>query len=265
MPALAAALLYFFSALLYRAWESVPIETDHSPSLLPSRVLFAIALLCHGLALSLSTLSAGQLNLGIGGMLSLLGGTMALLFWLASLRGNFAGMGSVIAMGAGLTALLGAALPETTPVHSAGSGIMVHIVFSVLAYAVLGFAALQALLLAVQHGRLRRHETTLFSALPPIEAMELLLFQLVGAGFLLLSLSLGSGFLFLDDLFAQHLVHKTVLSIAAWMTFGTLLWGHWQKGWRGRQAVHWVLGGFTLLLVAYLGSKLVLELILSRV
>jgi len=68
----------------------------------------------------------------------------------------------------------------------------------------------------------------------------------------------------LQDMFAQHLVHKTILSISAWLVFVTLIWGRWRYGWRGRMAIRWTLSGLFTLLLAYFGSKLVLELILNR-
>jgi len=100
--------------------------------------------------------------------------------------------------------------------------------------------------------------------LPPLQVMETLMFQMVALGLLLLSLSLISGFLFLEDIFDQHLVHKTILSIAAWFVYATLLWGRWRYGWRGRKAIRWNLAGFFVLLLAYFGKKFVLELILHR-
>jgi ABC-type uncharacterized transport system permease subunit len=101
--------------------------------------------------------------------------------------------------------------------------------------------------------------------LPPMQVMEDLLIQFILFGFFLLSLSLATGFMFLHNIFAQHLVHKTVLSILAWLIFGSLLWGRWSFGWRGRKVIYLTLGGFILLLLAYFGSKLVLELILHKV
>ena len=94
--------------------------------------------------------------------------------------------------------------------------------------------------------------------------MESLLFQMIAIGFAILSLALLSGVLFLEDIFAQHLVHKTVLSLAAWLVFAVLLWGRFRFGWRGRTAIRWTLGGFAVLLLAYFGSKFVLELVLMR-
>jgi ABC-type uncharacterized transport system permease subunit len=94
--------------------------------------------------------------------------------------------------------------------------------------------------------------------------MESLLFQMIGLGFALLSVTLATGFIYLEDMFAQRVAHKTVLSIAAWIIFAILLWGRLQFGWRGRIAIRWTLGGFVALLLAFLGSKLVLEVLLQR-
>jgi len=91
--------------------------------------------------------------------------------------------------------------------------------------------------------------------------MEKLLFDFILAGFIGLTLALLSGFIFLEDLFSQHLVHKTALSIIAWLVFATLLIGRFTIGWRGRTAIRWTLSGFISLMLAYFGSKFVLEFI----
>jgi ABC-type uncharacterized transport system permease subunit len=135
-----------------------------------------------------------------------------------------------------------------------------HIVLSVLGAGLLTLAAVQAVTLALQDALLHgKSANRLVQALPPLQTMERALFVLIALGFFLLSLSLLSGLLFVDDLMAQHLAEKTVLSVAAWTVFGALLWGRWRWGWRGRTAVRWTLAGYGILILAYFGSKLVLR------
>jgi ABC-type uncharacterized transport system permease subunit len=154
-----------------------------------------------------------------------------------------------------------------------GWQIQLHASVALLAYASLSLAGAQAMLLLISERRLKSRRGTpqkpwlarLFEWLPPLSRLERQLFQLIGVGFLFLTLTLLSGTLFITDWFAQHLVHKTVLTLAAWVTFGVLLLGHWRFGWRGRQAAIATLVGMGLLLLAFFGTKLVLELILRRV
>ncbi len=154
---------------------------------------------------------------------------------------------------------------DTGTLISVSSGLKAHILISIFSYSLLGIAALQALMLAVQNRHLRnRRPGGFIRALPPLETMEHLLFRMIGLGYILLSLSLLTGATYLEDIFAQHLVHKTVLSVVAWVVFAILLWGRWRHGWRGKIAVRWTLMGFVVLMLAYFGSKLVLELILHR-
>ena len=110
----------------------------------------------------------------------------------------------------------------------------------------------------------QRHPGGFIRALPPLQTMESLLFEMIGAGFVLLTLALVSGFTFLEDMFAQRLAHKTILSITAWIVFGALLWGRLRFGWRGQKALIWTLSGFVVLMLAYFGSKVVIELILGN-
>lgn len=140
-----------------------------------------------------------------------------------------------------------------------------HILFSLLAYSLLSIAVAQALLLYIQDKYLHnKHPSGFLHNLPSLEAMETLLFRLIGLGVIALSISLLTGFIYLDDMFAQHLVHKTILSIIAWAVFVILLWGHYRFGWRGKIAIKWSMSGFTLLMLAYFGSKFVIELVLQQ-
>lgn len=169
----------------------------------------------------------------------------------------------LLSLGA-ITVLCAQFLPEGNlqPINEA-PGILAHILFSILAYGMITIAVFQALVLLVQEQQLRKRPvSTLIKNFPPLQSMESLLFGLLWAGWLLLTLSLVTGWLFLDNLFAQHLAHKTLLSCLAWLVFGILLWGRHQLGWRGHKAIRWTLAGFSLLMLAYFGSKLVREFIL---
>lgn len=143
-------------------------------------------------------------------------------------------------------------------------GVSLHVILSLLAYSLLTVATAQAILLAYQTHQLKNHQPGgLIKALPPLQSMEALLFELLWLGFILLTAALATGWLFVQDLMAQHLAHKTVFSVAAWLIYGCLLWGRHQLGWRGYTAVRFALGGFAALMLAFFGSKFVLELVLG--
>lgn len=155
--------------------------------------------------------------------------------------------------------------PDTSSRHlHLQPGMLLHVASSLLAYSVLTLAAGQAALLALQEHQLKqRNMRGISRALPPLQLMERMLFELVWVGLAALTLSIFSGMLFMEDMFAQHLVHKTVLSLFAWVLFSLLLWGRYHLGWRSQTAVRFTLSGFLLLVLGFFGSKLVLELILA--
>ncbi|MFM8333028.1 MAG: inner membrane protein YpjD [Candidatus Methylumidiphilus sp.] len=220
----------------------------------------------HGASLSDMCDRAGTVNFSFLSVSSLAGLLVVGILLLAALSRPVDKLGVILFPLNAWLLLLKLALPEaahTLKIHSWQMN--AHILVSMLAYSFLNMAALQALLLALQDWHLRRrHARGLIRSLPPLQTMEKLLFQLIAAGWVLLGLSLLSGFVFVENLFAQHLVHKTVLSILAWLVFGTLLAGRAVQGWRGPTAIRWTLGGFAALMLAYFGSKMVLEWILNR-
>ncbi|MEJ2059747.1 MAG: cytochrome c biogenesis protein CcsA [Gammaproteobacteria bacterium] len=225
-----------------------------------------IAWLAHGLNLYHLIVTGHGLNLRFFHALSLVAWLMAGLLLFSLRSRSLEPLGIVILPLAAVTMLLDQIFPEVrfTPEQSA-IGLDVHIFVSLLAYSLLALAALQAVVLAVQDRHLHNHQPGgLIRLLPPLQHMEDLLFRMIGLGFVLLSLALLTGFYYLEDMFAQHVAHKTVLSIIAWLIFAVLLVGRWRFGWRGRTAVRWTLGGFLTLMLAYFGSKLVLEFILHR-
>lgn len=224
------------------------------------------AVILHGLVLYPEVITREGLSMGFFNAASLVALFMVILLLLASLWQPVENIGIPILPITAVTLVLAVWNPGGHEyITSTNWQMDLHILFSVLAYSLFALAAAQALLLDVQDRHLRnRRPGGFIRALPPLEVMERLLFQIITTGFALLSAALLTGMLFLEDIFAQHLVHKTVLSIASWGIFGILLWGRWKFGWRGRTAIRWTLGGFALLILAYFGSKMVLELILQR-
>lgn len=166
-----------------------------------------------------------------------------------------------------ILALTGSLLGETTfqPITHLDAPLIAHILLSITAYSILFMAACQALVLAYQEHVLRsKRSIAILRLLPPLETMESLLFAQLWAGVIVLTLAIGSGFAFLDDMFAQQVVHHTVLAIASWLLYAGLLTGHYVFGWRSYTATYGTLIAFALLLLAYFGSKFVLEIVLGR-
>ncbi|MDE2195808.1 MAG: cytochrome c biogenesis protein CcsA [Gammaproteobacteria bacterium] len=251
-------------ALLLGFFRTGPAFVRERKSFAGSAAVAAVAI--HTLQLYTLIFSPHGMDLGFFNTASLVGWLVALIALTTFLRPHFENLGIVLFPLAGISVVLAETFPgDRLLVPGNDWPLDAHIILSLIAYSLLSVAALQALLIAVQEYRLRRHVPGgVWSALPPLQIMERFLFQLLATGFILLTLALFTGLIFVKNLFAQHLVHKTVLSLLAWLVFAILLWGRWRFGWRGRTAIRWTLGGFVVLMLAYFGSKLVLELILGR-
>ena len=222
------------------------------------------ALALHATAHLLAWRHAGGADLHFFAALSLVGLGMAMLTALVGGSGRMAALGVVVFPLAGLM-LAGYELQGHVPAQALDWRLQLHAWFALLAYATLAVAALLALMLWLQERALRRREFHRWlRALPPLVELETLLFRTIAVGFVLLSATLLTGLLFVDNLLAQHLVHKTALSVLSWLAFGGLLLGRWRYGWRGATAVRWTLTAMTLLVLAFFGSKFVLELVLRR-
>ncbi len=224
-----------------------------------------LALAIHLYALKLSMMTPAGINLGFYTALSLISAFIALFTLVSALRHPIEIIGIVVLPLASLALAIdqAAASSHLLPPGSS-SGLIFHVVSSVVAYSILGLAALHAIVLWFQNSLLHHHQPGgVIRLLPPLKTMESLLFDTIIIGFICLTLSLVSGMVFLENMFAQHLAHKTVLSIIAWLVFAILLTGRWLVGWRGRTAIRWTLGGFISLMLAYFGSKFVLEIILT--
>lgn len=223
-----------------------------------------------GLALlALATHALALLSHGISFQLLEAVSWVALVMAVLAVPGAFHARWRILAIGTFAIAAVAVVIPEL-PQNAASPRlswqIELHAAVALAAYAALSLAALQAVLVWHQEVALRQRRPPLGGrfVLPPLSAMETTLFRWIQTGFALLSLTLLSGMLFINDWFAQHLVHKTVLTCMAWAVFAALLLGHWRAGWRGRQAARWTLAGMALLLLAFFGSKFVLEVLLRR-
>ncbi|MCB1560993.1 MAG: cytochrome c biogenesis protein CcsA [Xanthomonadales bacterium] len=262
---LAALIAYAVAIALLGGWRAVA-DDDGKPdgSRRIGPLLGMLAALLHLAAHAWTWQRIGGPDIHIVAALSLVGAGMALVTSTVAWGRHFRLLGMVVYPAAALSVLAYGLFGVHAP-ESMGWPLQLHAGLALLAYAMLAVAALLALLLWRQERALRRHELrTLMHRFPPLTLLESLMFRLIAAGFLVLTLALLSGALFVDNLFAQHLVHKTVLSILAWLTFCVLLFGRWRYGWRGRRAVRWTLLAMALLLLAFFGSKFVLEVILQR-
>lgn len=263
-----AIVLYLITAALL-AWRLF-YHTDSNQHRLVTRsgvvALGIIAVLLHGTALYDVVFTIQGLNIGFYTALSLIAWLAAFTTLLAAIVNPVENLGIILFPFAALAILLEIIFPiQHTLLPAVAAELKLHIILSLLAYSLFCVAALHALLLATQDRHLRNRKPGGFiRALPPLQTMENLLFQMIGLGFVLHSLALITGIIYLENMFTQHLVHKTVLSIIAWCIFAILLWGRWRFGWRGITAIRWTLGGFFALLLAYLGSKWVIEILLGR-
>jgi ABC-type uncharacterized transport system permease subunit len=261
---ISASLAYFIAAFI------IFKQAQSSDKVLPRSytvVLILISITLHTISLANGDIwSRDGVSFSLFQVGSLVALIISTLVFLSALTRPIESLGIVIFPISAIALLLDLLTPDQVHILSeASTGMKSHVLTSIIAYGLLAIAAVQAILLYIQEWQLRNHTPhRFFKSLPPLQSMESFLFQMIWAGWILLTLSLLSGYLYLDSILAQHLVHKTILSMVAWVIFTTLLWGRIQHGWRGLTAIRWTLSGFMILMLAYFGSKLVLEVILSK-
>jgi len=266
-PTIASALSIFLYCLsAYLIFNQL---THHSEKTARHRWLSLspvfIGLILHAAALYQLIWHTNGLDLGFFAAFSLITWLISIQILLSCFFRHIEALGIVMFPMAGLASLASSITPLTSAKLIVVSNVTIqgHIMISVIAYSLIMLGAVQAILLAYQDRAIRSHHPGGFIRyLPPIHDMETLLFQFLGFGFVLLSGSLLTGFFYLDDIFAQHQAHKTLFSLIAWLILGTLLFGRFQFGWRGRTAVRWTLSAFALLMIGFFGSKLVYQFII---
>lgn len=257
--ALAASALYGFASWRLARARGGP------PSRLPV-IAGLVAMALHLLAHALAYREDGVLPLHFFPALSVVALGMAMLSTAVAWNRRFEALGSLVYPLAALCLLVYVLAPQPAQPTVLAWPLQVHAWIALLAYATLAVAAALAVLLWWQDRllRARRLDHPLLAHLPPLTELESLLFRTLAAGFLLLTLALALGAVFVENLLAQHLAHKTVLSVLSWCIFGALLVGRIRYGWRGRRAIRLTLAAMALLLLAFFGSKFVLEMLLGR-
>jgi len=230
--------------------------------------LIILAVITHGLALLMDFTGGGGINISLSAAMSTIAWVVVGLFLIARIQQPVDSLGLVILPYASVAVLL-AWLWSAPPVkldHLDPLAIA-HILIAVVAYGLLALAFCQAILVLLQEWQLQhKHAGSVFHALPPLDRMERILFQIIGVGFFLLTITLISGIFFAREIFGKAFVfnHHVVLSVIAWLSFGGLLVARAIWGWRGRVAAIWTISSFAVLVLAYFGTRFVMEVVLSR-
>ena len=255
-----AIIAYLLAALLLmRFFTQDNAQHKHQKSVF---LLISFAVITHALTFT-NFWTANGVFFGLANSASFAAWLIAVLLFLSSLSKPVHALGILVYPLAALSLVFSLLFPDTAG-KIISLSIASHVFLSITAYALLALAVCQSVLLKIQEIYLHAKKINPFiNKLPPLQTMERLMFQGLRVGFYLLTLSLITGFIFIDDFFAQHLIHKTTLSLVAWIIFAVLIFGHKLFGWRGKQTIVAIQVGFSVLLVAYFGSKFVLERLLS--
>ncbi|MEN3111613.1 inner membrane protein YpjD [Uliginosibacterium paludis] len=264
-------LLHLLPATFYVALAvfSLPrTGARHSDGRHIAALLLFTALCSHAFALGEVMLGDGEFHFGLSIALSLTLWLAMLFYSLESLVRPIKPLLSVVSIASAVFVVLPILSPGHPHTLDAGNwAFRMHVVVAMLAYSLFTLAVFHALLIAAAERHLHgRTSVSIEHALPPLLTLERLLFRLISTAFTFLTLTVASGVLFSEQIFGKPftLTHKAVFGIASWLLFAILLAGRWHRGWRGKTATHWLLAGFACLLLAYAGSRFVLEYILNR-
>lgn len=271
LPHILAALLY--GALGFHFWNTRWREGENQCVACPmqawERVAIAAALFIHAAGVYDALFAEIGMRFSFSFALSLMMWLAVLIYWLESFMARMEGMQPMVLPLAAVCAALPVFFPNVHLVaHASATGFKLHFLAAMLAYSLLTLSALHAIFMGFTENALhKRSLKRSLNSLPPLLTMEKLLFRMLLVGFVLLTLTVGSGVFFSEALFGKPLTvdHKTLFAFASWGIFATLLVGRHAWGWRGKRALRWTLAGFALLILAYVGSRFVAEVILGRV
>ncbi|KJF93437.1 chromosome partitioning protein ParB [Photobacterium angustum] len=207
---------------------------------------------------------AGQ-NLSILNVASLISVIIACLTTVAMLKMRIWFLLPVIYSFTAINLAASALLPGAFITHlEAHPQVLLHISLALFSYSTLTIASLYAIQLAWLDHKLKHKKSLAMNPnIPPLMMVERQLFKIIIVGYALLTVTLLTGYLFINDIIAQGKTHKAILSLIAWCVYSVLLWGHYQQGWRGRRVIWFSLVGAFLLTLAYFGSRFVKEIIIG--
>lgn len=263
---LLAFVLYAVLAILFWRAQAAGNAEQQNRGALGFAVV--VPLMLHGWLLYDTLFIWGALNLGLVYALSLILWLTVLVYWLARFLYPLSSLQTLVLPLAAIGTALPAAFPDAHILSQPPSGLFdTHVLVAMLAYSLFTIAALHAGLISLVDKRLHHARLPkVLQNLPPLLTMETLLFRVIGAGFVLLTITVASGMLFSEQIFGHPLQfsHKVLFGVLSWGVFAVLLAGHHFYGWRGHTAVRWTLSGFAFLVLAYLGSRFVMEVFLQR-
>ena len=224
-----------------------------------------LALAFHGWLLGDLIIEGSGQNLSILNVASLISFIISLVLSFAMLKTRLWFLLPVVYCFAAINLSAAAFLPSTFITHlEQDPKLLIHISLALFSYSTLTIGALYALQLAwLDHKLKSKKALSINPNLPPLLMVERQLFKIILTGNLLLTGTLLTGFIFVEDIFAQGKAHKGILSFIAWIVYSILIWGHYRKGWRGRKVTWFAVAGATLLTLAYFGSRFVREIILN--
>jgi ABC-type uncharacterized transport system permease subunit len=269
MHLLAAALYSGLAVHFWRSrWRGPLLEQPVRGLRTGERAALLVALLLHGVSLRGEIFAGDAMRFSFSIAVSVMLWLAIALYWIESFYARMDGLQVIGLPLAAIGVLLPIPFADAHLLPNAGSlAFRLHFLMAMLAYSLFTLAALHAALMALAEKGLHRGQISpLLSGLPPLLTMESLLFRLIHVAFVLLTLTLISGAVFSENMFGKAFAfnHKTLFAILSWLIFGALLIGRHLRGWRGRVALRWTLAGFVALLLAYVGSRFVLEVVLGR-
>lgn len=265
-PLIIAIICYLAaSSLILRYVRFADEESRGAGSLNSAFLLTYIAAAAHFVYAYLVGQVAGNLNLSLSSMIVVVSGILVVIYLIGCTLMPIRRLGLLVFPITTLSLIFSVVWNSDATILSNAlnnPAFNAHVLISIVAYSLLAIASVQALLYVYQERQIKkRTNPAMLLALPPLQTMELLLFRLVGIGFVLLTLTLLTGAIFSQQIFGHAFAfkHHTILALVGWLVFAIMLFKRVNNGLRGSQAVIWTIAGFAFIQLGYFGTKIVSE------